>query len=144
MRRITTLACSTAILAATGWIASAHAQAAAPDASAPAQSAAPDNSAPAADSSTPAAAPAPAKHHHTMHKSSKAPKAEAGDAAVEDLNAKSLEDAKAGKSFAPHTPTPAAAKPASKPMHHHHMAKKAAAPPADSSAPAPAPDSTPK
>jgi hypothetical protein len=114
------------MLAASGWIANAHAQAAAPDTSAPA----------AADTSTPAAAPAPAKHHHMMHKASMAPKAEAGDAAVEDLNAKSLEDAKAGKSFAPPTPTPAPAKPMAKPMHHHHMAKKPAAPPAD----APAPD----
>ena len=113
MRRITTLAFSTAMLAAAGWIAGAHAQAtppapAAPPAnSAPAQSAAPDTSAPA-DTSTPAAAPKATKHHHMMHKSSKAPKAEAGDAAVEDLNAKSLDDAKAGKSFAPPTPTPAA------------------------------------
>jgi hypothetical protein len=124
VRRITTLACSTAMLAAAGWLTSAHAQAAAPD-----------TSAPAADTSTPAAAPAPAKHHHMMHKSSMAPKAEAGDAAVEDLNAKSLDDAKAGKSFAPPTPTPMA-KPMAKPMHHHHMMKKPAAPPAD----APAPD----
>jgi len=144
VRRITTLAFSTAMLAASGWIATAHAQAAAPDTSAPAQSAAPDTSAPAADTGTPAAAPA--KHHHAMHKASKAPKAEAGDAAVEDLNAKSLDDAKAGKSFAPPTPTPAAeSKPMAKPMHHHHAMKKPAAPPADSSAPAPAPDSsTPK
>ena len=120
MRRITTLAFSTAMLAASGWIATAHAQAAAPDTSAP------------ADTSTPA--PKPAKHHHMMHKSM-APKAEAGDAAVEDLNAKSLDDAKAGKSFAPPTPTPMA-KPMAKPMHHHHMMKKPAAPAAD----APAPD----
>jgi hypothetical protein len=131
VRRITTLAFSTAMLAASGWIATAHAQAAAPDTSAPAQSAAPDTSAPAADT----AAPAPAKHRHAMHKSSKAPKAEAGDAAVEDLNAKSLDDAKAGKSFAPPTPTPMA-KPMAKPVHHHHMMKKPAAPAAD----APAPD----
>jgi hypothetical protein len=151
VRRITTIAFSTAMLATAGWIAGAHAQptppaqsapAAPPDTSAPAQSAAPDTSAPA-DNSAPAEAPKPAKHHHMMHKSSKASKAEAGDAAVEDLNAKSLDDAKAGKSFAPPTPTPAAeAKPAAKPMHHHHVTKKPAAPPADSSAPAP--DSTPK
>jgi hypothetical protein len=120
------------MLAVAGWLTSAHAQAAAPD-----------TSAPAADTSTPAAAPAPAKHHHMMHKASKAPKAEAGDAAVEDLNAKSLEDAKAGKSFAPPTPTPAAAKPMAKPMHHHHAMKKPAAPAADASAPAPD-SSTPK
>jgi hypothetical protein len=130
VRRITTLACSTAMLAATGWIASAHAQAAAPDTSAPA----------ATDTSTPAAAPAPAKHHHMTHKTGMAPKPEAGDAAVDDLNAKSLDDAKAGKSFAPPTPTPAA-KPMAKPMHHHHMAKKAAEAPA---ADAPAPDAAPK
>ena len=95
-----------------------------------------------------------------MHKSSKAPKAEAGDAAVEDLNAKSLDDAKAGKSFAPPTPTPtegkSMGKPEGKPMgkwthHHHHMAPKKPAEPAEATAPsdssappAPAPDSTPK
>ncbi|MEJ0049447.1 MAG: hypothetical protein WDN04_27610 [Rhodospirillales bacterium] len=72
MRRITTLACSTAMLAAAGWIATAHAQSAAPDTSAPAA----DSSAPpAADTSAPAEAPKPVKHHHA-HKASSSPKAE--------------------------------------------------------------------
>jgi hypothetical protein len=70
---------------------------------------------------------------------------DSGNAAVEDLNAQSLDAAKAGKSFTPSaTPAPAA-KPAAKPMHmmhHHNMATKKAAAPADSSAPAP--DSAPK
>jgi hypothetical protein len=127
------------MLAAAGWIASAHAQATPPDTSAPAAT---DSNAPAAtDTSTPAEAPKPAKHHHMTHKTGMAPKAEAGDAAVEDLNTKSLDDAKAGKSFAPPTPTPAAAAPMKKPMHHHHMMKKAAEAPA---ADTPAPDAAPK
>jgi hypothetical protein len=53
---------------------------------------------------------------------------EAGDAAVDDLNAKSLSAAKAGTSFAPPT-TPAAepAKASTKTTKHHHMKKKPAA-----------------
>jgi hypothetical protein len=58
--------------------------------------------------------------------------AEGGDAAVEDLNAKSLSAAKSGTNF---TPTKAdeapmkSTKKSSKPVHHHHhMAKKAASP----------------
>ena len=62
-----------------------------------------------------------------------------GDAAVDDLNAKSLSAAKSGTSFAPPTkPTaePAKSTKAMKPMHHHmKKAKKAAA---DDAAAAPA------
>jgi hypothetical protein len=150
VRRITTLAFSAALLAATGWGVSAHAQAAAPDQAAPPAS----DAAPAPSDAAPADAtpPAPKKHHKAsmkgIHRGT-----EAGDAAVEDLNAKSLDAAKSGKSFAPPTtPAPEPAK-AAKPMKHKHHAKKAA-PPADTSAPdtsapapdtsAPPPDSTPK
>jgi hypothetical protein len=133
-----------AILAATGWLAQASAQAA------------PDNSAPAAssDSSTPAPADsgsAPAKPAHKHHASSKGIHRGAttkGDAAVEDLNAQSLSAAKSGTAFKPATtPTPAKApaKSKGKTMHHHKKAAPAAdssAPAADSSAPAPAPDSS--
>jgi hypothetical protein len=136
---IPTIGLSVALLAATGWVAQASAQAAAPDASAPAA----DSSTPPADSSAPA--PKPAKHHHTkttgVHRGANTNKVR-GDAAVEDLNAQSLDAAKTGKAFTPPTSLPASAsKPAGKStaksgksMHHHH--KKAAAPaPADSSAP---------
>ena len=69
--------------------------------------------------------------------------ADAGDSAVDDLNAKSLTDAKAGQSFAPPTkPTPAKADAktthASKKMHHAKK-KAAATPAADAPAAADAP-----
>ncbi len=123
-----------AALATTGWLAAAHAQAA-------------DQAAPAPDTSTAAPADtAPAKpvhHKHAGHKASK-PKSEAGDAAVDDLNAKSLEAAKGGKPFTPGSDAPKAApaKKALKPMHHHHHMKMAAKPADDAAAPAP--DATPK
>ena len=69
--------------------------------------------------------------------------AEGGDAAVEDLNTKSLNAAKSGTSFAPATtPTPAPAKAGKSGKtamhhHHHHASKKAdAAAPEGTTAPA--------
>ena len=121
MRKISILGLSVAVLATTGWLAQASAQSA-------------DTSAPAAsDASTPAPAP---KKHHAMHRTQSAKHAPTkGDAAVEDLNAQSLDAAKSGKAFAPATtPTPAKPAKAGKPMHHHH---KAAKPAADAAAPAP-------
>jgi len=121
----TTVGLSLAALATTGWLATARAQAT-------------DQAAPPADTSAPAPADtAPAKpvhHKHSSHKAS-TPKSEAGDAAVDDLNAKSLDAAKGGKPFNPTSAAPAAS-PAKKlpPIHHHHHKKPAA----------PAPDATPK
>ena len=131
MRMSRTFGLSLAALAASGWIATASAQAAPGAAPAPA-----DSSAPA-----PAKASAPTKkatHHGGAAHVSK----DAGNAAVEDLNAQSLDAAKSGKSFTPPTTTekpPAPSKTKAKPTHHHHIAKKAA--PADATPPA---DSTPK
>ncbi len=136
MHKIKTFGLSLAALAASGWIVTASAQAA-PDATPAATP--PDTS-----------APAPAKtsthtkkmHHGTSMHASK----DAGDSAVEDLNAQSLDAAKSGKSFTPPTTTakpPAASKATTKPTHHHHMAKKAAPAAASSDATPPA-DSTPK
>ncbi len=165
MRRITTLAFSAALLASTGGLSPIFAQAA-PPASAPA---APPAAAPATPpaASEPAPAPAgdatttpagdtsstPAKapktHHHAKASAKASPKdvhrgpATAGDAAVDDLNAKSLDAAKSGTNFTP--PAPSKAEPAAKgakstkPAPHHH-AKKPAAKPAD----APAPDANTK
>ncbi len=151
MRKTTTFGAAVIALAASGWIATASAQAPA------------DTPAPAPDASTPAAPapdakPAPKKmHHHAMmsHGKGKLVGTKVGDKEVEDLNDKSLDAAKEGKSFSPPTtpmsePTAHAGdkmKPATKKPMKHHMAKKAApeapadasAPPADSSAPAPAP-----
>jgi hypothetical protein len=82
------------------------------------------------------------KHHH-MKSASTHHKAEGGDAAVEDLNAKSLSDAKEGKSFAPPTKT-GEMKPGKPMMHkhmHHHMHHHAK--PAPDASAAPAPDATP-
>ncbi len=167
MRKITSFGLSAAALGALGWIATAQAQPApegttAPPATAPAAApaapeaapapAAPADAAPAAAPAPDAAAPAadapakPVHHHHAkMAKTTKTAKGvhrgADSDAAVEDLNAKSLSAAKSGTSFAPATtPDKAPAKPA-KPMkakHHHHMMKKPAAAPD-----APAPDATP-
>lgn len=128
MRRITTLAFSAALLASTAWVVSAHAQTA-PDQNAPAASS--DQSAPASDSG--AAPSKPAKHHHHAMTHAGSGKTDSSqDQAVDDLNAKSLDDAKSGKSFAPPTTPPPSAdskstgKPSGKwPHHHHHMAKSA-------------------
>ncbi len=170
MRKITSFGLSAAALGALGWIATAQAQPApegttAPPATAPAAAApaapeaapapapaapadaAPAAAAPAPDAAAPAEAPAkPVHHHHAkMAKTTKMTKGvhrgADSDAAVEDLNAKSLSAAKSGTSFAPATtPDKAPAKPAKtmKAKHHHHMMKKAAA-----AADAPAPDATP-
>ncbi len=160
VRKMTSFGMTAMALGALGWVAAAQAQTApapegtpAPTTSVPAAPApaptpapapeaapAPADTAPAASTpapdagSTPAAAPMKTKHHHASHmaKSGKSHKAEAGDAAVEDLNAKSLSAAKSGTSFAPATtPTPAPAKTtgkgmskSGKTMHHHHMSKK--------------------
>ena len=132
MRKISILGLSVAVLAATGWVSQASAQAAAPDTTAPA----------ATDTSTPAPAPAPMKkasHHHGKSMASHHGAATKGDAAVEDLNAQSLSAAKAGTAFKPATtpaPEKAPAKKAMKSTHHHH---KAAKPAADA---APAPDAS--
>jgi hypothetical protein len=83
-------------------------------------------------------------HGKGMHMKGKAKATTKGDAAVEDLNAQSLDAAKSGKAYAPPT-TPVADKAATKPAkmshHHHKAAKKAAAadaaPAPDASAPAP-------
>ena len=117
MRKTTLLGASVLALALAGWTAGARAQDK------------PADTAPAAD----AAPAAPAKTHH-HHKA--AAKPDAGDAATDDLNAKSLDDAKAGKSFAPPTPTPDTSKAAApkKAMTHKHSAKKKAAPAADAPA----------
>jgi len=136
VRKISTLGLSLAVLAATGWLAQANAQSA-PDTSAPAASS--DTAAPAADASAPAKTKS-MHHSKSMHGKGKAKATTKGDAAVEDLNAQSLDAAKAGKAYAPPT-TPVAtkaAKPAKTSHHHKKMAKKAAdaAPAAD----APAPD----
>ncbi len=152
MRKTTTLGAAVIALAASGWIATASAQA-------PADTPAPstDAAAPAAPDSKPA--PKKTHHHATMsHGKGKLVGTAVGDKEVEDLNAKSLDAAKEGKSFAPPTtpmsePTAHAGdkmKPATKKPMKHHMAKAktkaapeapadASAPPADTSAPAPAP-----
>ncbi len=141
MRKISTLGLSLAILAATGWLAQASAQAA-PDASAPAPSS--DSSTPApADSGAAPAAPAKTTHKHHMSSKGIHRGTTKGDAAVEDLNAQSLSAAKAGTAFKPATtPTPDKAPAKSmkgmKGMHHHKKAAAPAAPAAD----APAPDSS--
>jgi hypothetical protein len=165
LHKITTFGLSLAALVASGWLATASAQA--PDASPAATPPSSDSTTPASgDTSTPdATKPAPkAMHHHThaMHWHSMSASKGAGDAAVEDLNAQSLDAAKAGKSFTPPSTTPteekSMAKPEgksmAKPMHHHHhmAAKKPAdtsAPSDSSTPPAPSdnatpPDSTPK
>jgi hypothetical protein len=147
VRKFTTLGLSVAALAASGWLMAAQAQST-PPADTPAPAADSSTPAPAADSTAPKAKP---MHHKTMHGKKMSSKADAGDSAVDDLNAKSLSDAKSGTAFAPPTnPTPDKAMSKSdkgsktsktkKPMHHH--AKKATkpaadAPAADSSAPAP-------
>lgn len=169
MRKISSFALSAAALGALGWMATAQAQPApegtpapsgsptasmaapAPEA-APAPTPAPDAAAPAPDASgTPAPAPdagpkaKPMKHHH-MKSASMHHKAEGGDAAVEDLNAKSLSAAKDGKSFAPPTDMgkTSSSKPAKSMMHRHHkhVVHHAAAASPDAS-PAPAPDASP-
>jgi 2-oxoglutarate dehydrogenase E2 component (dihydrolipoamide succinyltransferase) len=142
-----------ATVAAFGWVAAAQAQPApegtpapmaapapAPTAPAPADTA-PAASTPAPDSTAPA--PAKTKHHKAAHATKTSSKHhDAGDAAVDDLNAKSLSAAKAGTSFAPATKTtPAPVKSTKKPVHHHLMKKKAATPSAPEATPAPA-DST--
>jgi len=130
-------------LAASGWIATASAQ----PAPAPA-----DTPAPAADAPAPDAKAAPKKVHHKMvPKHEKLKPTAAGDAAVDDLNAKSLDAAKEGKSFAPPTtPAPAKATPAklekkkAPAKHKVKKAEKAEAPPAPDAAPAaPAPEPAP-
>jgi hypothetical protein len=144
----TTLGLSLAALATSGWLATANAQAT-------------DQQAPPADTSTAApadtapadAAPAKPMHHkHAMHHGSMASKGgDAGNAAVEDLNEKSLDAAKGGKPFTPGGAAPIEApKQPLHPMHrhlHHHMsppkpADDAAAPAPDAAAPAP--DAAPK
>jgi hypothetical protein len=164
LHKITTFGLSLAVLAASGWLATASAQA--PDASPAATPPSSDSTAPASgDTSTPdTSKPAPKPVHHHMHAMHSSIGASKGDAAVEDLNAQSLDAAKAGKNFTPPSTTPtegksmeSSEKPMAKPMHHHHhMAPKK---PADTSAPSdsgstppapgdnatpPAPDSTPK
>jgi len=165
VRKITSLGLSAVALGALGWIATAQAQSApegtpaptnmappapppaAAPAPAPAPTPAPAESAPAAAApdATPApAAPAKPKHHVAHAAKSGAVhrgKTAAGDAAVEDLNARSLSAAKSGTNFAPATtPAPAPKKekapPAKKPMKHMHHAKKKAEAPADATAPA--------
>jgi hypothetical protein len=152
LHKITTFGLSLAALAASGWLATASAQA--PDASPAATPPSSDATAPATgDTSKPPAKPV---HHHS-HAMASHSSASKGDAAVDDLNAQSLDAAKAGKSFTPPTTTPtegkSMAKPEgktmAKPMHHHHHmpAKKpadAGAPADGGTPPAPAPDSTPK
>jgi hypothetical protein len=155
VRKTTTFGAAVIALAASGWIATAAAQA---PADAPAPS--PDASTPAAPSTDEKPAPKKMMHHHAMasHGKGKLVGTKVGDKEVEDLNAKSLDAAKEGKSFAP--PTTPMSEPTAhagdkgttmkhKPM-KHHMAKAktpagaapssdASAPPADSSTPAPAP-----
>ncbi len=157
MRKTTTFGAAVIALAASGWIATAAAQAPAPDAAPPAPTtdAAPPAAAPDA-SSKPDDSSKPAKpmHHHKKMMSSKMDKmgkgklkgTVKGDEAVDDLNSKSLDAAKSGKSFAPPTT------PISEPAAHekgdkmsskhmmkmkHHMAKKAKDATPDASAPAP-------
>jgi hypothetical protein len=103
-----------------------------------AQTAAPDAAAP-----PPADAPAPpAKKpvHHAMKKVSKEKPTAAGDKAVDDLNAESLDAAKANKSFTPPAVTKVSdTKPAkaTKPMKKKKKAaKKEAEAPADAAPPA--------
>jgi hypothetical protein len=177
VRKITSFGMGAAALGALSWMAAAQAQPApegtpapmaapapapapaapapmatpapaAPEAApaAPAE-AAPAASAPAPDAAAPEPAAKPMKHHKAHMMKGTKHKAEAGDAAVDDLNAKSLSAAKAGTSFSAATKTPPEpAKTKMKPMHHHHhhmMMKKAATPPAPEATPAPA-DSTSK
>ncbi len=113
-------------LATSAWSFGAVAQTAAPDTTA----------APPADTSTP---PAKKPVHHKASAAKKAAPTPAGDKAVDDLNAESLDAAKANKTFTPPA-APAPAKPAkaTKATHHKKVAKKAApaeaaAPPADTS-----------
>ena len=151
MRKTTTFGAAVIALAASGWIATAAAQAPDPAAATPPTT---DAAPPAPDAATKdATKPTKPMHHKKMMsmKSGKMGKGKLvgtakGDAAVEDLNAKSLDAAKDGKSFAPPT-TPVsepaahagdkmAPKHAMKPM-KHHMMKKAAEPKPDAAAPAP-------
>jgi hypothetical protein len=162
VRKITSLGLSAVALGALGWIATAQAQSApegtpaptnmAPPAPppvaapAPAPAPAPAEAAPAAAApETPAPAPAKPKHHGMTHAAKSGAvhrgKSTPGDAAVEDLNARSLSAAKSGTSFSPATtpapaPTKEKAPPAKKPMKHMHHAKKKAAAPADATPPA--------
>jgi len=115
-------------LTTSAWSAGAVAQTPAPDTSAPAP----------ADTSTP-----PAKkpmHHKKAATKTKTEAATPGDKAVDDLNAESLDAAKANKSFTPPAATPVSDKKpvkATKPLKHKKAAKKeAAAAPADAAAPA--------
>jgi hypothetical protein len=119
LQKIRIFGLSLAVLAASGWMAGASAQ--------PADTAAP--------------APAPAKHKVHSAKPAAKKGGDAGNSAVEDLNAQSLDAAKAGKSFTPASAAPAKpaakAKPAkaAKPAKHHKTKKPA--PPADAPADAP-------
>ncbi len=143
MRKTSTIGAAVIALAASGWIATASAQAPAPA----------DTPAPAADTPAPDDKAPPKKMHHKMvPKHEKLKPTAAGDAAVDDLNAKSLDAAKEGKSFTPPTtPAPAKATPAKaekkKLPAKHHAVKKAEtseAPPApEAAAPAPAPEPAP-
>ena len=153
MRKTTTFGAAVIALAASGWIATAAAQAPAPADPAPATPPTTDAAPPAA---TPDATTKPAKpmHHKKMMSSKMGTMGKGklkgtvkGDEAVDDLNAKSLDAAKSGKSFAP--PTTPISEPAAhekggkmmKPAHSmkmkHHMAKKAMEAKPDASAPAP-------
>ena len=137
MRKFTTLGLSVAALAASSWLVTAQAQPATPDTNAPP---ADTSTAAPADTST----PAPAKKMHKSHAKAPHKAATAGDAAVDDLNAKSLSAAKSGQAFAPPTtPTPdkAAAKTTKTGKATHHAKKKAAPKAADApAADAPAAD----
>ncbi len=119
----------------------------APDASTPA-SGSTDSAAPASNTAKPAK-----KHvmHHATHGRGKLVATKAGDKAVDDLNAASLDSAKSGKPFSA-PPTPDAAKQAAHAgdanasTKHHHMthktAKKSATSGDSAAAPAPSSDAT--
>jgi hypothetical protein len=92
-------------------------------------------------------------HHKMAHAKGKLAPTKAGDKAVEDLNAASLDSAKSGKPFVAPTTPEAAKKEAhtgmKMSMHKkmHHMTKKttdAATPAPDASAPPPADTTAPK
>ena len=151
MRKTNLFGATFLALTASAWSLTAAAQTAepapapaAPSADPAAPTASPDTSAPAAGDTTAPTGSAPTKkpmmHHQTMHSHGKLAATPAGNKAVEDLNAASLDAAKTGKPFvAP--PTPAAAKMTAHTGHKtHHMSK----PKGDATAPSAAPDDSSK
>ena len=141
MRKTNLFGATFLVLTASAWSLTAVAQTAAPAPAAPMATPAAPMAAPAAPMATPDAAPAPAPadtattsapmpmkkpmmhHKMMMHGKGKLAATPAGNKAVEDLNAASLDAAKTGKPFVAPTTPPAAKMTAHSGMHKHHMMK---------------------